>query len=312
MAIDFVELLDKMGKNPNTSPPQDQTIGEFYKSLPADQAEVVDVVIAASVDDEDLSDTDIPARYDALPDMAKYFIDFVVGGQIATDAEVKHEEALDNFLAHYGVKGMKWGVRKGAITSLGKNNPQVTAYSKIDRKALKQKVKLGQGTLGEAHMAALKSRGHRIANGLLGDRRFWITQAKILGGTAAGAGIVVAGAGLVAAAAGTAPASASISILAWGIVAVSTGQSAAAATAAVSNLGRAIRGNARIRKSMDELGPLAQQSQQMGHKKVQKTLWKSGSIRKNAVSTPYGVATPKAPPKPPKTSTPRLPKAKSA
>ena len=301
MAVDFTALLDKIGKTP--VPENDQTIGDFYGSLPDDRAEVVDVVIAASIDDIDLTETDVPARYDALSDLEKAFIDFIVGGSSVIDVSVAHEEAFDNFLAHHGVKGMKWGVRKGSISTIGRNNPNVTAYSKIDRKALKQKVKLGQGTLGEAHMAALKSRGHRVANALLGDRRFWITQAKILGGTLAGAGIV-------AAAAVSAPASASIGILTWGIAAIQTGGSVATLTSQVSNLGRAIRGNARIRKSMDELGPLAQKSQQLGHKKVQKTLWKSGSIRKVAVATPTNTVTPKSPSK--KASTPMLPKAKSS
>ena len=50
--------------------------------------------------------------------------------------EVKHVSAVDNFLAHYGVKGMKWGVRTA-------NKPAASAES--DRStAIRAKAKAGK------------------------------------------------------------------------------------------------------------------------------------------------------------------------
>jgi len=37
--------------------------------------------------------------------------------QLSNDKEVIMAEDVDNFLEHYGVKGMKWGVRRGVIKS---------------------------------------------------------------------------------------------------------------------------------------------------------------------------------------------------
>ena len=282
-----------------------QTIGDFYKSLPKNQAEIVDVVIGAAVDGEDLSENpDIVAAYDALPDMVKYFIDFVVGGSSAIDTEVEHSDLrTGEFLEHFGVKGMRWGVRKSETYAKDPSGTKTIVQNKMDRGAMRARVYSGNGTLGEAHLAGLKSRGHRIANALLGDKRYWTTRAKILGASVLGVGVAMATPSFLPSGLLQDLGRAAHSSMAdnpfvpksvfesagkkiatgIGLTAVGIGSNVASGTAAVTNLGRAIRGNARISKSYNALGEEALRRQTEGSKQVQKTLRKSGSIRKNAL-----------------------------
>lgn len=169
--------------------------------------------------------------------------------------DVSHAEGrtamdqVEDFLQHVGVKGMKWGVRRSELSS---------------------KVRSGQGTIAEAHQAALKSTGHRAANFFLGDKTYWKRSAQILGITAA-AIAVAAIPGLVPAAA---------------LAGVASGigyASGAASTATVlTNFHRAIFGNRKITKSMENLGKDARRRQKNASDETKRLLNAYGSIPKKS------------------------------
>lgn len=55
-----------------------------------------------------------------------------------TRQEVEHSDLLvDNFLAHYGVKGMKWGVRRKSTGSSSKSSSKKSSTSTVNRDAAK-------------------------------------------------------------------------------------------------------------------------------------------------------------------------------
>jgi hypothetical protein len=56
-----------------------------------------------------------------------------------------------DFLAHYGVQGMKWGVRK-AVNKTGSGGPKSVGYKKAEKKLMK--AQLAGGLLGSAVYAA--------------------------------------------------------------------------------------------------------------------------------------------------------------
>jgi len=79
---------------------------------------------------------------------------------------------LDNFLEHFGVKGMKWGIRKDGKGS-GKKSAQQTAKT-LTNKELKKRVdrmnmEKQYTTLVKKSEAASVSKGQKIVNGVVSD-----------------------------------------------------------------------------------------------------------------------------------------------
>lgn len=166
-----------------------------------------------------------------------------------------HQEEVDAFLAHFGVKGMKWGVRKSEPSAA---------------QQLRAKVKAGEGTVGEAHQAALKSTGHRAANFFLGDKTYWKRAAEVTGITLAEVAIVsIPGLLPTAALAGVA-------------IGIGAASNTAAAGITLANFHRAIFGNRKITKSMENLGKDARRRQKNADEKTKKLLNKYGSIPKKS------------------------------
>lgn len=207
--------------------------------------------------------------------------------EVDVPTELKHVDDVDEFLAHYGVKGMKWGVRKR------------------DNANLRDSVRAGTATLGEAHLAGMKSTGHRVTNAVLGDKHYWTKQVPTLAaigavgtglslglpeilpesflsdltaraydmnsfetavrGTVNNHGMVEAGKGLARAA---------------GLTATVIGANIYGYYAQGSNLGRAIIGNRSLRKNYEALGDAALKAQTAGNKRTQRILNRRGSIAK--------------------------------
>lgn len=120
-----------------------------------EQLDLIHLVIGAAVSNKDLSsDPEVVSQYDALSVEQKEIINFIVGAKVSKELNLKHTTDVEEFLSHFGVKGMRWGIRKDDGPS---GNP-----------------------------AALKSTGRRVANGILGDKTFWRNTAIIAGATGAG------------------------------------------------------------------------------------------------------------------------------
>lgn len=285
-----------------------RTIQDILDEMSEDERAFHDLIVGAAIDDVDISENqELVLQYNALSDERKDLIDFVVGSVLTNEDEVRHSD-VDNFLAHYGVKGMKWGVRRddtsrpdpSSSTPLSKSN----LNTKAGRSEARAKVKAGAATLGEAHVAALKSTGHRVTNALLGDKTYWKQQAII-------AGVSLAAVGAAFAVPAVLPASTLAAVGAWaagshgvagvvsingqlittsalgsqiltgiGLTATQIGSGVAGTYSSVANLGRAIRGNARINKSYAALVDRIGATQTAGTKRVNKILNQSGSIRK--------------------------------
>lgn len=281
-----------------------RTIQDILDEMSDDERAFHDLIVGAAVDDMDLSgDENVVARYNALTDERKDLIDFIVGSTIS--AEVRHDDsAVDNFLAHFGVKGMKWGVRRSDTGSSATPLSKSSMNTKEGRAAARAKVKSGAATLGEAHLAGLKSTGHRVTNALLGDRTYWKQQAIIAGASVAAVGASFALPAVLPAsalgavgswAAGTSGVAGHVMVngtlvstsalgsqvlTGIGLTATQIGNSAASAYSGIANLGRAIRGNTRINRSYEALAGRIRSNQTAGTKRVNKILNQSGSIRK--------------------------------
>lgn len=261
---------------------QPKTVQDIYDSMTDAQREVSDLIVGAAIEDLELpEDEEFAKTYNSMSDLQKDFIEFVVGATMdddffdePDDGEVEHGTLLEEFLAHYGIKGMKWGVRKGEISGKTKSGDFEIRMTKEHSKALRAAVEAGNGNLTQAHLAALKSRGHRVTNALLGDKTYWKRAAVILGLTAA-----VVGGALAAPAVLPASAVAAVGLNGSATTSALIGLKAASTANSVTNFMRAIRGNARINSSLDKLGELGAQRQQSGNARVQRILRTNGSIR---------------------------------
>lgn len=278
-----------------------RTIQDIYDEMSPEQKDTVDLIIGASLEGLDLEgDAEVVAAYDGLTREQQAFIHFVVGNAPNSEAIEQSDLGNSDSLAHFGVKGMRWGVRRddsGGGSTGGSKVKLVDTISKNQRAELRAKVKAGSGTLGDAHLAALKTKGHRVTNALLGDKTYWKRQAVIAGALAVGTGIALAAPAVMPAAtlaaigsyaygtAGLGLSAASNAALGSSLVTnlIATGTGSAAGVASnvvgVTNLLRAVRGNARIEKSYHTLGKNLRDAQTKGSEKVQKTLNRSGSIR---------------------------------
>lgn len=258
------------------------TVQGVYDSLTSAQRDVFDLIVGAAVEDIDLPENEEFSNvYNSLSPLQKDLIEFVVGATMddsfyddPEDDDVEHSSILANFLAHHGVKGMRWGVRKGELTGRDKSTGNEIFLSKANSKKLREMVKSGDGSLGQAHLAAIKSRGHRVTNALLGDKTYWKRAAVILGASAA-----VTGAALAAPAVLPASAAAAIGLHSAAFAGALTALNAASTANQIDNFVRAVRGNARINNSLSEIGKQAYQRQQSGSARVQKILRRNGSIR---------------------------------
>jgi len=79
---------------------------------------------------------------------------------------------LDNFLEHFGVKGMKWGIRKDGKGS-GKKSAQQTAKTLTNKELKKRVDRLNMekqyASLAKGDAAASMSTGQKIVNGVVAD-----------------------------------------------------------------------------------------------------------------------------------------------
>jgi hypothetical protein len=280
-----------------------RTVQDVLDDMLPDEREVFDLIVGAAVDDIDLSDDDeAVVGYDLMSDEEKGILAFVVGSVTSEDYDTGEslkqydlEDTVGDILEHSGVKGMKWGVRTDKKTGEEKSSSlsKSDANTHENRKAARAAVKVGNATLGDAHKAALKSKGHRVANAFLGDKKAWKQLGLIALATAAGVGLAFAIPALIPAsvfgatviggttiAGGAAAASAQASLTANLVGgALATGYVASYVSSA-GNVVRAIAGNHRVNKSYEALGTRVNDISTSGNKKVQKTLKDNGGIKK--------------------------------
>jgi hypothetical protein len=260
------------------------TVNDVFSWMTDDKKDLVAILTAA--EDEEFSDDELDAMYSIYEDMDDIEIDvmnFIVG---STNEPITHSvDSLAEEIMHFGTKGMKWGVRNSDSLLRGSASTHVTLSGRIRgkdqavnvkgltvRQVAKRAVKSGNATLGQAHMAAMKSKGHRVVNAFLGDKTYWKRSLAIAAVSSVAAGVIVVGPGLlpVAAVSGAAAAKA---------LAVTGMASYAANTAnAVSNVYRAVVSTGKINKSYEALGKSVNKSQRSGSDKVTKLLSKNGSI----------------------------------
>ncbi len=280
-----------------------RTIENVMDEMSSEQRDLMDVIIGAAIEDDDISgDSQITAKYDALSTEHKNVINYVVGILLSETSALKHSDIFsDEELMHYGVKGMQWGVRKEYASGSYKA-PLSKTVSSQDRQVARAKVKAGSATLGDAHVASLKSTGHRALNLVSGDKTYWKRTAIIGGGLAAGSAAVLTAplvlpsstlAAVGAATIGTTGFGGAVTYSSSLLAAVGAGAIAevggvvAGATAGAAtilnvagNTARAIGGNARVDRSYATLGKSMMKNQVEGNNRVNKILNKSGSISK--------------------------------
>lgn len=169
-----------------------RTLQDVLNEMSPAQRDLHDTIVGAAVNKEDLSEfPEILTQFSGLSTLHKELIAFSVGNAIA-EAGLEHDAIsdVDVFLAHYGVKGMKWGVRKRVTAARDAINPpnslsRSSANTPVGRAVAKTRVARGTATKKEEHLASLKSTGHRAVNALSGDKLFWKRMAVTAGITTA-------------------------------------------------------------------------------------------------------------------------------
>lgn len=319
LKMEVNDFLTQQGAAGALSHAKTTTVQEVYDAMSEEQKDLVALLAVSAADDVDIpGEVDLQKTWKALSTEQKNVVDFIVGGVVVSQS-IKHEDDMfENFLAHFGVKGMKWGVRKREDSSSALSK-RPGAKSASMRKYARDNVKAGTASLGTAHIAALKTKGHRLANGFLGDKRFWKTTLAVAGFTVAGIGVTLLAPSLMPTAAlasiGTKLAGTSgigghliyplssafgtpAKVPSIGTFGMSTARDvgvdvveaiigsgvviSAAGTqvgALATNTVRAVRGNARINKSFERLGSEIYRHQSEGTKSVRKILSMNGSLR---------------------------------
>lgn len=293
-------------KKPLTNPSQtlihkEETLQDVLDDMSPEQKDLFELLVGAALEDEDISmDNDVVAGYDAFPEKYKHLLDFTVGN-ILVERGLNHSEDLENeSLSHFGVKGMKWGVRRDNTSSSPKLSKITSAAA---RESAQVRVENGVGTLLDAHRAALKSTGHRAINAFTGDKTFWKRMAITAGVTGVGGAVLALGPfalpASITGAVGAAMSGNSIGLLSTsaglitnaelgavtlagaGLVVTKAGLVGATAVNVVGNTMRAVGGNTRINRSAAKLGADLKRRQTEGSRRVNKMLRKSGSLNKN-------------------------------
>ena len=288
---------------------KERTLQDIIDEMTPDQRELMDLLIGAAVEDEVIDDDDVVTRALALPEEQRQLIDFLIGGILskAEDEELAQSNLrVNSFLEHFGVKGMKWGVRNvdrpgGNSASKSQRRPTKppalvgaantvklsgsTRNTSDERKAARKEVRKGTASADTAHVAALKSTGHRVANAFLGDKSYWkgiaVTAGVagavglsplVLPASALGViGTVITG-GAASGASAVASATTGLPAMAY------LGAQISGTTLQVTNLVRAVRGNSRIDDSYARLGSNVAASYKKGMDRTAKILRKDGGL----------------------------------
>ena len=255
------------------------TAQDVFDALSDENKDLFATIVAAAVDDVDLStEDDIIEAYNALTEEQQAVLDFFVG--VATSEVFEDPDNDDtlrqtavgslaaDILEHSGVKGMKWGVRndKEGGSSSSPKLRKSASNTAFERQQARSNVKSGKATLGEAHRAAIKSRGHRIFNAIFGDKTYWKRFGVITG-------ISVASIGLAAA---IVPAA---SLLTVGIGIVGA-HNVVSDINYIDNVARGLRGNQRISNSYNKLGAEAHKLAVAGDRRTRRILKNNGSLKK--------------------------------
>lgn len=280
---------------------KEHTLQDIIDEMTSEERELMDHIVGAAVEDEEIEDDSVVDAFDALSDVQKQAINFIVGALLAKNEDDELAQAnlrTNTFLEHFGVKGMKWGVRNsdsgGSTKPAAKPAKLVGAPSTVklsgstsntadERKAARQAVRKGNATATQAHVAALKSTGHRVANAFLGDKTYWkglAVAAGVAGGVALSPAVLPVGVLGAIGAAVTGAAGGSAVAVAAGSTALTTtgyvGFQLSSTVLGVTNLVRAVRGNSRIDDSYARLGSTVTANYKKGMDRTAKILRKDG------------------------------------
>jgi hypothetical protein len=247
---------------------KEPTIQDVIDSSSTEQRDLMYLVIGAAVSNEDLSDdSKVVSQYNDLSVEQKEIINFIVGAELGRKTNLEHEDKVSDFLSHFGVKGMKWGVvnsNRGSGRSSGGGSKSSSRSSSTQQ----------------------KSKGRRVTNAILGDKTYWKRTAVIAGvSTAAAAGSILLPAALPAAtlvsigqyaggAAGLSGYATTASLAAFGSQVVATTGLALTSVAA---------GSAQLANSLSNFGRAITGNQKAGANQVSKTV--NGKIKHSDVST---------------------------
>lgn len=169
MTIDVDSFLADTGLGGTTLTHAERTLEDLMNEMSVEKKDLFALIVGAAIDNQSLTDdADVVSAYEALTNEEKVLLDFVVGNVLAEQAINHTLMDVENFLSHFGVKGMKWGVRND------------------DRG--------GSSSRGSKDSAAMKTAGHRAINALTGDKTFWKRMAVTAGISATALALPVAGA----------------------------------------------------------------------------------------------------------------------
>lgn len=290
------DFLAGYGLGGNTLTHKERTVKDVMDEMTPEQKDFQALIVGAAVDNASLADApEVIEQYNALTTEHKNVIDFLVGNIVAEET-IKHSVMdVENFLSHYGVKGMKWGVVRDRLNPAGSLN-RSSSNTAENRAAARAKVATGTASKKEEHLASLKSTGHRAINALTGDKTFWRRMAITTGLTVTAVAAPVAAAWLLPTAVlgaigsiGTAGVAGSLiftpaelGIINLGTAAIYGGSAIAVGGTAVNvvgNTARAVAGNSLISRSYERIGKTMATRQSKGRQRVEKALKTVAGIR---------------------------------
>lgn len=171
------------------------TIKDIFDRMTPEQKDLAYLIFGAAAEgDVSFDDDDMFSIYNLMSPDQKNVINFIVGSILDDDDTIEHTDengqtffSMTEYLEHHGVKGQKWGVRKDGTSGAGGTGRPSDQTRKVI-KAAKGRVKAGSGTLGDVHVAAIRTKGQKVLDAVFGDKTYWKRQAAILGVAALGVG----------------------------------------------------------------------------------------------------------------------------
>lgn len=294
---------------------KDRTVQDIINEMTPEQRDLMDHIVGAAVADEVIDDDAVVEQALALSLEQRQAIDFIVGGLMFQSIEGEMAQSalrVNAFLEHFGVKGMKWGVRNvdrpggGSGGSASKSQSKPTKLPKQpklvgaantvklsnstrntadERKAARKEVRKGTADATDAHVAALKSTGHRVANAFLGDKTYWkgvAITAGVAGAVALSPAVLPASVlGAIGAAATGVGLSSTAGVAAGTTVVYGSayvGAQVASTVLQVKNLYRAVTGNTKVDESYARVGDAATNSYRKGNDRTAKVLRRNGGL----------------------------------
>lgn len=170
-----------------------RTLQDIYDAMAPDEKDFQALIVGAALAEADLSgDRSVLAQFNGLSVEERGLLEFLVGNIVAD--EIEHSDLSDGekVLAHHGVKGMRWGVRKDLPAGMTDRISRSTFNTPGGRAGFKE-LHAATGSPTFKELSSMKSDGHRAINAFTGDKTFWKRMAITAGASAAGVALSFAG-----------------------------------------------------------------------------------------------------------------------